>query len=66
MPGIQGVQLAGRFKELHRDARVILMSGYSQPADALAGLGEGIPYLTKPFKVESLVRTVRETLDASS
>jgi PAS domain S-box-containing protein len=61
MPGMSGVELARKAKELQPGIKVIVASGYSGPAHAATG-GEldGLPFLTKPYKLADLVRKLRE------
>ena len=64
MPGMNGPDLAERLAEERPKLRCLLMSGYT--ADVLAHrgtLGEGMPFLSKPFFRDGLARKVREVLD---
>ncbi len=64
MPGMSGRQLAERLKEIHPEAKVLYMSGYTDNAIAHHGiLEEGIEFIQKPFTLESLARKVRRVLD---
>jgi CheY-like chemotaxis protein len=61
MPGMTGVELAHKAREVHPGLKVILASGYSGPAHAGAGGQlEGYPFLTKPYKLADIVRKLRE------
>jgi PAS domain S-box-containing protein len=65
MPGMNGVQLAGRLLERRPGLRVLLMSGYpSHGGVDLASLGAA--FLQKPFGTDALVRKVRGVLDQRS
>ena len=65
MPDANGRDLATQFQKLHPRLRVLFMSGYTDDAVVRHGiLEEGIAYLQKPFTPRSLVRKVREVLDA--
>jgi len=60
LPGMRGPELAERLLEQHPHMRVLYMSGYS--GDAIAPrMSHFIP---KPFRRDTLVRRVREVLDA--
>src|SRR5579863_3302844 len=66
MPGINGRALAERLAPLHPAMKVLYMSGYTDSFIAGHGvLEEGIHLLHKPFTEETLMRKVREVLDAS-
>jgi two-component system cell cycle sensor histidine kinase/response regulator CckA len=65
MPQMSGRVLAERFKELHPNARVLYMSGYTDDAIVRHGvLTADMPYLQKPFSTHQLAARVREVLDA--
>jgi len=65
MPGLSGMELSERIRDLRPQARHLLLSGY--PGGTLAGSGlaaSALPFLQKPFTVSELLRAVRQTLDA--
>jgi two-component system, cell cycle sensor histidine kinase and response regulator CckA len=65
MPGINGRVLAERLAPLHPAMKVLYMSGYTDSFIAGHGvLEEGIHLLHKPFTEETLMRKIRELLDA--
>jgi two-component system, cell cycle sensor histidine kinase and response regulator CckA len=65
MPGMNGRALAERLGLLQPGLRVLYMSGYTDDAIVNHGvLGSGTHLLHKPFSEESLIRKVREVLDA--
>jgi signal transduction histidine kinase/DNA-binding response OmpR family regulator len=64
MPGMSGRALADRITALHKDMRVLFISGH--PGDAIARHGVVYPnaaFLPKPFTPDALARKVREILD---
>ncbi len=62
MPLMSGFHLVERVLPLRPSIKVVLMSAYS-----VSGLSaHGDRYLPKPFTVEDLCRTVRDTLDGRS
>jgi two-component system cell cycle sensor histidine kinase/response regulator CckA len=66
MPGMTGKELARRLKQQHSGVGVVYMSGYSeQTAAETAETGGKMLLLTKPFSRGSILRTVREALNAS-
>ena len=64
MPGMSGRELAERLQQIHPEAKVLYMSGYTDNAIAHHGILEpGINFIQKPFTVEGLAKKVREVLD---
>jgi CheY-like chemotaxis protein len=64
MPGMNGKELAERMQKMFPGMKVILMSGYAE--DGLIQWGtiiQGMEFLKKPFRVETLIQTVRKVLD---
>ena len=65
MPEMSGRELAGRLIAGNLDLKVLFCSGYTDDAIVRHGiLEEGIPFLQKPFTPNTLLRKVREVLDA--
>jgi PAS domain S-box-containing protein len=65
MPGMTGKELAGRLQHQHAGIGVIYMSGYSeQTAAETTQADANMLLLTKPFSRGSILRTVREALNA--
>jgi CheY-like chemotaxis protein len=65
LPDADGLQVLRRLREHPRlaDLPVIMMTGRVAPEDVLAGLAAGADgYVTKPFKVSSLVSAVNAVL----
>ena len=65
LPEMNGCELAGRLRATHPHARLLYMSGF--PADHAARWGPleaGVPFLAKPFTMDSMARKVREALSA--
>ncbi len=65
MPGTSGVELLTRVRERWPDVVRIIISGYTDTEDIIAGINDaGIyQYLTKPWQPESLLLTVRAAVD---
>jgi YesN/AraC family two-component response regulator len=64
MPGRNGKELADRLTAERPDLRVLYISGYAEHAVVRQGvLVEGIAFLSKPFGLGELARTVREVLN---
>jgi PAS domain S-box-containing protein len=66
MPGMSGRSLAERLDQLRPEMKVLYMSGYTDDVILRHGvLDAGVPFVNKPFRVDDLIRTIRQTLDAS-
>ncbi len=59
MPGISGVELSKRLRDINPKLPVVLMSGYSEDLDAF----NGARFIAKPFDTRGLRRIVREALN---
>jgi two-component system cell cycle sensor histidine kinase/response regulator CckA len=67
MPKMGGPALAERLATMRPALKVLFMSGYTDRAVARQGLlSAGATYLQKPFTPESLLRKVREVLEADN
>ncbi|MDX6515353.1 MAG: two-component system, cell cycle sensor histidine kinase and response regulator CckA [Gaiellaceae bacterium] len=63
MPGMSGVELARRVAEERPELRILLMSGFAEPAAGeQVSAPSGAGFLEKPFTPSELVRRVREAL----
>lgn len=66
MPQMSGRELAGKLKAQRPDIQVLFISGYTDQAITRnGGLESGANFLQKPFTPATLMRKVREILDAS-
>jgi signal transduction histidine kinase len=66
MPKLNGRQVAERIRAMRPDIRVLFMSGYTGDAILHHGvLNAGVAFLQKPIAPDSLMRKVREVLDAN-
>jgi CheY-like chemotaxis protein len=65
MPEMNGRDLADRVHVMRPGVKILFMSGYSEEAVASHGvLARGAAFLEKPFSPATLLRKVREMLDA--
>ena len=65
MPGMGGLELAGKLASLRRETRILFMSGYPEKAIHLdKSLPPGASFLMKPFNAETLAKKVRDALDS--
>jgi len=65
LPQMSGPRIAARLAGLQPGMKVLYMSGYTENAIVHHGiLDQQVPFLQKPFKPMTLVRKVREVLDA--
>ncbi len=64
MPGMGGHRCLGRLLALDSNARVMIASGYAerQQVQDLMEMG-AVAFLSKPYDLEALVKTVRELID---
>lgn len=64
MPGIGGLELLEKVRELYPDVVMLIMTGYGTVETAIAAMKRGaFDYVLKPFKVEEVVHTVRRGLE---
>ncbi|MDH7512361.1 MAG: sigma-54 dependent transcriptional regulator [Clostridiales bacterium] len=67
LPGISGIEVLKRVKELERETIVIMMSAYEILEKAVESMRLGAyDYLLKPFKVSDLKNTIRRALETLS
>jgi CheY-like chemotaxis protein len=64
MPEMSGGELVQHIARIRDGVRVLLVSGYTNDAIVRQGIQSGLPFLQKPFSLDSLSRKVREVLDA--
>ena len=66
MPELSGIEVVQRVGQLHPEARVLYISGYTDSDLSELGLERGdVALLPKPFTPRLLLKAVREVLDAA-
>ena len=64
MPGITGVELSRKLRDVHPEVRILFTSGYSgDSAVDLDAISDVTAFLPKPYTLESLAKAVRDALD---
>lgn len=67
LPGISGIEVLKRVKEMERETIVIMMTAYEILEKAVEAMKLGAyDYLLKPFKINELKNTIRRALEALS
>lgn len=59
MPGITGIELARQARQIMPDLRVILASGYPQPAVREHGSIDEFAFISKPYRLSEIVKKLR-------
>jgi two-component system cell cycle sensor histidine kinase/response regulator CckA len=62
MPGIDGIELGKRIREIYPNQTIIFMSGYTEDKFK-DDMGPGIHFLAKPFTLKQLAEKVKTVLD---
>jgi two-component system, NtrC family, response regulator PilR len=63
MPGLTGLELLARLKQLRSEIAVIMITAFASPDDAVAAMKNGaFDYITKPFNVDEIKRVIRSAL----
>lgn len=64
MPGMDGLQLFARVRDIDPDIPVILVTGHADVAMAVGALRDGaFDFLTKPFAADHLIASTRRALE---
>ena len=65
MPGLDGIALLDQIARMRTKIATIIMTGHGTVETALAAMKKGAyDYITKPFKVEDILQTVRRALES--
>ena len=65
MPSMNGKDLAEQIRALRPQIRVLFMSGYTDDVILHQGLEAGVRFVQKPLRPETLLRKLRDALDAA-
>ena len=60
MPGIGGIELKRKLKELDPGIKIIFLTGHGSKTDFETGSAEAACYLGKPIQVDELIRILRD------
>ncbi len=64
MPGMDGLELLGKLREIDPDVSVIVMTAYGTVETAIEAMKRGaVDYVLKPFDIDALELIVRRALD---
>jgi len=65
MPGMKGIELLGKVRDISPDTLRILMTEYADLADAVEAVNKGeiFRFITKPWNNNTLVRTVQKAVE---
>jgi DNA-binding response OmpR family regulator len=60
MPGIGGIELERKLKELDPCLKIIFLTGHGSETDFKTGSAEAVCYLAKPIQIDALIKILRE------
>jgi two-component system, cell cycle sensor histidine kinase and response regulator CckA len=63
MPGVNGIELAKRFKNRSPQTKILLTSGYSERSKELSSMDSSFTFIPKPYDLNTLSQKLRELLD---
>jgi PAS domain S-box-containing protein len=64
MPKMNGIELAKMVSRFHPKMKILIMSGYQEQVQDTRTLHPSWAFIRKPFRVEELLQTIRDLLDA--
>ena len=62
MPGIGGIELKRKLKELDPCLKIIFLTGHGSKTDFETGSAEAACYLAKPIQIDELIKILREVI----
>ena len=63
MPGIGGIELERRIKQMAPEIKVIFLTGHGSKNDFETGSAEAAYYLPKPLQIDELIEVLHEVSD---
>ena len=64
MPGFSGIEILKEIRKIDQNVRVIIVTGWTTLRGKMDAICHGIfGYITKPFNVPEVIRTVEESLE---
>ena len=66
MPGISGLSLLEKIKEIDDSIAVIMITAFASPENAVIAMKSGaFDYITKPFKVDEIIKIIKSAISAT-
>jgi two-component system response regulator PilR (NtrC family) len=66
MPGMGGLTLLEKIKDINNTLPVIMITAYASPENAVIAMKSGaFDYITKPFKVDEIIKIIRSAISSS-
>ena len=66
MPGMGGLTLLEKIKEINSSLPVIMITAYASPENAVIAMKSGaFDYITKPFKVDEILKIIKSAISAA-
>jgi two-component system response regulator PilR (NtrC family) len=66
MPGMGGLTLLEKIKEINSSLPVIMITAYASPENAVIAMKSGaFDYITKPFKVDEIIKIIKSAISSS-
>jgi two-component system response regulator PilR (NtrC family) len=67
MPGMGGLSLLEKIKEINSSLPVIMITAFASPDNAVIAMRSGaFDYITKPFKVDEIVKIIKSAISSTS
>jgi two-component system response regulator PilR (NtrC family) len=67
MPGMGGLSLLEKIKEINSTLPVIMITAFASPDNAVIAMKSGaFDYITKPFKVDEIIKIIKSAISATA